>query len=432
MKETLNAYLPKPTTRVALYAALLSFLTYASVYAFRKPFTVGTFEQEGHVFGIPYKDALVIAQALGYMISKFYGIRFIAELGKFGRGNLIILLVTISWIALLLFGITPAPWNIVFLFLNGFPLGIIWGILFSYIEGRKATDFIGAALAVSFIFSSGFVKTVAKWLWITFPISEKWIPFATGALFIIPLICFVKLLEKIPPPSEEDRLLRVERSPMNKEERKVFFGKYAAGLVLLIFVYIVLTIFRDIRDNFAADIWKTLGYGSLPSVFSKTEIPITLMVLVLMGSMMLIKNNTRAFILTHYLIIVGFLIAGISSMLFVMHLLNPIPWMTLVGLGLYMGYIPFNCLLFERLIAAFRQPGNIGFLMYLADSFGYLGSVVIIIAKTFMKNTNSWTYLYSNGVIIFSVIGICATIAALIYFKKKLNLIPKNQQYAVN
>ena len=182
MKETLNAYLPKPTTRVALYAALLSFLTYASVYAFRKPFTVGTFEQEPHVFGIPYKDALVIAQALGYMISKFYGIRFIAELGKFGRGNLIILLVTISWIALLLFGITPAPWNIVFLFLNGFPLGIIWGILFSYIEGRKATDFIGAALAVSFIFSSGFVKTVAKWLWITFPISEKWIPFATGAV----------------------------------------------------------------------------------------------------------------------------------------------------------------------------------------------------------------------------------------------------------
>ncbi|MCX6263224.1 MAG: DUF5690 family protein [Bacteroidetes bacterium] len=432
MKETLNAYLPKPATRVALYAALLSFLTYASVYAFRKPFTVGTFEQEDRVFGIPYKDALVIAQALGYMISKFYGIRFIAELGKFGRGNLIILLVTISWIALLLFGITPAPWNIVFLFLNGFPLGIIWGILFSYIEGRKATDFIGAALAVSFIFSSGFVKTVAKWLWITFPISEKWIPFATGALFIIPLICFVKLLEKIPPPSEEDRLLRVERSPMNKEERKVFFGKYAAGLVLLIFVYIVLTIFRDIRDNFAADIWKTLGYGSLPSVFSKTEIPITLMVLVLMGSMMLIKNNTRAFILTHYLIIVGFLIAGISSMLFVMHLLDPIPWMTLVGLGLYMGYIPFNCLLFERLIAAFRQPGNIGFLMYLADSFGYLGSVVIIIAKTFMKNTNSWTYLYSNGVIIFSVIGICATIAALIYFKKKLNLIAKNQQYAVN
>ncbi len=432
MKETLNAYLPKPATRVALYAALLSFLTYASVYAFRKPFTVGTFEQEDRVFGIPYKDALVIAQALGYMISKFYGIRFIAELGKFGRGNLIILLVTISWIALLLFGITPAPWNIVFLFLNGFPLGIIWGILFSYIEGRKATDFIGAALAVSFIFSSGFVKTVAKWLWITFPISEKWIPFATGALFIIPLICFVKLLEKIPPPSEEDRLLRVERSPMNKEERKVFFGKYAAGLVLLIFVYIVLTIFRDIRDNFAADIWKTLGYGSLPSIFSKTEIPITLMVLVLMGSMMLIKNNTRAFIITHYLIIVGFLIAGISSMLFVMHWLNPIPWMTLVGLGLYMGYIPFNCLLFERLIAAFRQPGNIGFLMYLADSFGYLGSVVIIIAKTFMKNTNSWTYLYSNGVIIFSVIGICATIAALIYFKKKLNLIAKNQQYAVN
>ena len=72
MKETLHAYLPKPATRVALYAAILSFITYASVYAFRKPFTVGTFEQEARLFGIPYKDALVIAQAIGYMISKFY------------------------------------------------------------------------------------------------------------------------------------------------------------------------------------------------------------------------------------------------------------------------------------------------------------------------------------------------------------------------
>jgi hypothetical protein len=48
-----------------------------------------------------------------------------------------------------------------------------------------------------------------------------------------------------------------------------------------------------------------------------------------------------------------------------------------------------------------------------------------------MKNTASWPYLYSNGVIIFSIIGIGATIAALLYFKRKLSIIPQNQQYAV-
>jgi Family of unknown function (DUF5690) len=179
-------------TRVAIYAAVITFLTYASVYAFRKPFTIGTYAGMPTVFGLAYKDALVISQVVGYLLSKFYGIRFIAELKKAGRGKIILLLVGISWLAMLLFALTPAPVNIVFLFLNGFPLGIIWGIVFSYVEGRKATDFIGAALAVSFIFSSGFVKTVAKWLMVDFNVSEQWVPFITGLVFLLPLLLFVR------------------------------------------------------------------------------------------------------------------------------------------------------------------------------------------------------------------------------------------------
>ena len=142
-------------TYVAVFASIITFLTYASVYAFRKPFTVGSFRNGPHIFGMDYKDALVITQVLGYMFSKFYGIRFIAELKRVRRGKVILLLVGISWLALLLFAVVPAPFNIIFLFINGFPLGIIWGIVFSFVEGRKATDFIGASLAVSFIFSSG-------------------------------------------------------------------------------------------------------------------------------------------------------------------------------------------------------------------------------------------------------------------------------------
>ena len=153
---------------IALFASVITFLTYASVYAFRKPFTVGSFSNAPHIFGMAYKDALVIIQVLGYMLSKFYGIKFIAELKHVGRGKIILLLVGISWLSLLFFAIVPAPFNIIFLFTNGFPLGIIWGIIFSFVEGRKATDFIGASLAVSFIFSSGMVKSVAKFLQVTF------------------------------------------------------------------------------------------------------------------------------------------------------------------------------------------------------------------------------------------------------------------------
>ena len=181
---------------VALYAAIITFLTYATVYGFRKGFTVCTFDGLSYA-GIGYKTWLVVSQVLGYACSKFYGIRFISELKKIGRGKLILSLTGISWLALLLFAIVPAPYNIVLMFINGFPLGMIWGVVFSYVEGRSATDFIGAALSVSFIFSSGFVKSVAETLRINFSLSEWWVPFATGLAFAIPLVFFSYLLEKI-------------------------------------------------------------------------------------------------------------------------------------------------------------------------------------------------------------------------------------------
>ena len=406
-------------TYVAIFASIITFLTYASVYAFRKPFTVGSFSKAPLIFGMGYKDALVITQVIAYMFSKFYGIKFIAELKKFGRGKLILLLIGISWIALLFFAITPAPYNIIFLFINGFPLGIIWGIVFSFVEGRRATDFIGASLAVSFIFSSGFVKSVAKYLQVDFHVTDWWLPFITGLVFILPLLLFVFLLERIPAPSEEDIENRIVRLPMDKMERKKFFNEFKYGLVLLVILYVFLTVFRDIRDNFAADIWKELGFGNEPSVFTATEIPITIIVLIMIGSMIIIRNNKRALVITHIIIVAGFLLAGISSWMFINHLLSPFLWMTLVGLGLYMGYIPFNCILFERLIATFRHGGNVGFLIYIADSFGYLGSVLVIISKSVYSNKLPWATLYSNGVMYLSIVGVAGTLMALRYFNRK-------------
>jgi hypothetical protein len=256
-----------------------------------------------------------------------------------------------------------------------------------------------------------------------FNVTEFWLPFVTGLVFLLPLLLFIYLLEKIPQPSSEDIAARVTRLPMTKDERLNFFKEFKTGLVLLIIIYVFLTLFRDIRDNFAADIWKELGFGSQPSVFTATEIPITIMVLVLISTMILIKDNKKAFIITHYIIISGFLIAGISSLLFVNGWLTPFNWMTLVGLGLYMGYIPFNCILFDRMIATFKHAGNVGFFMYVADSFGYLASVGVILTKTVFNARLSWTNVYSHGVIFFSVFGIIGAVMALVYFNKKYSLL---------
>lgn len=403
--------------QVSLYAAVVVFLAYTMIFGFRKSFTVATFEGL-QVWGYSYKTILVISQVLGYMLAKFYGVKYIAELKRQGRGKIILMLTGIAWLSWLFFAIVPAPYNIVFLFINGFPLGMLWGVVFSYVEGRRSTDFIGATLAVSFIFASGFVKSAGGWLMLKFGITEFWVPFYTGLLFAVPLLVFVYLMEKIPPPDDADIADRMSRNPMSAQERAQFVKTFLPGLLACILIYSFATIFRDIRDNFGAEMWIEMGYINQPAIFSKTETPITLIILALIGSMVFLRNSFQALIITHSFIAFGFLLAGLSTLLFINQQLSPILWMTTVGLGLYMVYIPFNAVFFERLIATFRYSGNVGFLIYMADSFGYVGSVGVLFSKEIFKVKLNWVNFFANSVMGLSVIGVFLTLFSVLYFSK--------------
>lgn len=57
--------------------------------------------------------------------------------------------------------------------------------------------------------------------------------------------------------------------------------------------------------------------------------------------------------------------------------------MVLMGLGLYLPYVAVHTTVFERILAMTRDRGNVGFLMYVADSVGYLGYVVVLLARQF-------------------------------------------------
>src|SRR5690606_8218012 len=100
--------------------------------------------------------------------------------------------------ALFCFAIIPAPYNIIFLFINGLPLGVIYGLVFSYLEGRRSTELLGAVLASSFIFASGFAQSAGKFVMEHWQVSEWWMPFTTGFLFFPILIGSTYLLNKTP------------------------------------------------------------------------------------------------------------------------------------------------------------------------------------------------------------------------------------------
>jgi hypothetical protein len=237
------------------------------MYAFRKPFSAATY----HVGDVDFKVILVISQSLGYMLSKFTGIKIISEMKEKGRGLSIVILMSIAAVSLLFFAITPYPYSAIFMFINGLPLGMIWGLVFGYIEGRRVTEFIGSMMCVSFIFSSGFVKQVGADLMADYHISEYWMPFATGMIFIVPMLFFVFLLEQIPPPGAEDIASRSVRPPMTGADRMALVRKFLPGLVALVITYVLLSIVRDLRDLFIANIWKENHYDKYKDIFTSTE-----------------------------------------------------------------------------------------------------------------------------------------------------------------
>ena len=353
------------------------------------------------------------------MASKFYGIKFIAELKRIGRGKLILLLVGISWIAWLLFAIVPAPYNFWALALNGFPLGLLWGVVFSYVEGRRTTDFISAALAVSFIFGSGVAKSTALWVMDVWKVNEYWMPFVVGLIFFIPLLLFVFLMEKIPAPDERDVALRTVRVPMDLQKRNAFIKQFLPGLIALVVIYIFVTVLREVRDNYMADMWRESRAVFESDVFVKTETIISLVILVMISSMIAIRNNFRVLLITHGIMVGGFVLSAIATLFFIEGSISMFSWTTAVGLGLYMVYIPFNSLLFDRLLAAFRFAGTVGFLIYIADSFGYLASVAVLISKSIFKLQMHWLPFYESLVLTMAVVGIAGSIFSVMYFAAK-------------
>ncbi|MBL7855975.1 MAG: hypothetical protein JNL17_16365 [Cyclobacteriaceae bacterium] len=408
----------------SLFTAGVAFCLYTCIFALRKAFGVATYEglEWG---GASFKVWMVIFQMLGYMLSKFIGIKVVSELGAHSRAKGILLMVSIATISWLFFAVTPAPYSLIFLFFNGLPLGMVWGMVFGYLEGRKFTEVLGASLSVSFIFSAGFAKTIGGLTMKYWGTSEFWMPLVTALLFFGPLLLFLYLLNQVPPPTAEDEALRTRRQPMTGAERMKFTLTFLPGLVLLVLTYTLLTAYRDFRDNFSAEIWESLGYGQSPEIFVLTESIVALVVLVVIGSLMVIRDNFKAMMINHLIVLIGLVLVGMGTFAFQRGWIDPKTWMIAVGMGLYFGYIQFNSIFFDRLIATFRIVSTVGFLIYLADSVGYVGSMGVVLFKEFGSELNWLDFFMSAGYVV-SVVGTLLMLISLAYFNWKYRGWPKN------
>ncbi len=418
----LNNQLNRSRLFFIAWSIVAAFGAYFCMYAFRKPFNAGTY-QGYFLFGMDYKAILIIAQVFGYMISKFIGIKIISELKPKNRQRLIIGLIIFAEISLLFFGLIRPPYNFVFLFLNGLPLGMVWGIVFSYLEGRRFTEVLAMGLSISLIVSSGFLKTVYFTIHEWFPaLSEFWLPSVIGLFFLPIFLFFVWMLSVIPDPTEADKLLRAERLPMTSSDKRVVLRELGWGILCVVIVYTLLTTMRDFRDNFSVEIWNEIQPSWDKTVFSKTEAISGIVVLVCVGCLSLIRNNIKGFWATQWLITFGVLLCGGSTLLFQLHILQPFWWMLLTGLGLFLAYVPIQVAVFERIIALFKVTANAGFFVYICDSIGYLGSVALVLYKEFFMKDTSWAKVLMNFSYLVTLICIVLLVIIVLFFNRKLGV----------
>lgn len=414
----LQKALQRSNTLFIAWAVIASFGAYFCMYAFRKPFNAGLYQ--GLELGdVSYKAVLIIAQVAGYTLSKFAGIKVISELKHSSRIKLIISLILVAEIALLFFGLVPYPYNFIFLFINGLPLGMVYGVVFSFLEGRRFTEMLAMGLNISVVVASGILKTTYIELHTMLPgISEFWMPVFMGALFL-PFFCFfVWMLSVIPEPTPEDILLRTERKPMTKEDKRVVMVQFGFPIVCLVIFYATLVVLRDFRDNFTIEIWNEIDANWGSSVFTTTEMITGVVVLVIIGSLAFVRDNVKGFRLTNLILFASVTLLGVGTFLFQKGAINGFYWMLMVGLGTFLAYTVLQTVIFERLIALFRMKANAGFFVYICESIGYLGSVALLLYKEFFMKELSWSKVLMQFTYIQFFLGLLLLAFANIYLEK--------------
>ena len=358
-----------------LWAGGAALLSYSLVYALRKPFTAATFD------GL---EALVS--------------------------------IAVAELSLVAFGLLPAPYNMFAMFFNGLSLGCMWGVIFSFIEGRRTTDILASLLGISIVISSGTAKSIGLFVMNTLNVSEFWMPALIGA-FALPLLALLGYsLTRLPQPTEQDIEQKSHRVTLNGRQRKELFIDFMPFLILLFVANLMLVVLRDIKEDFLVKIIDMSGHSSW--MFAQVDTVVTLIILALFGAMVFVRSNIKVLV-----VLLGLVVMGTATMSFVSFnydslQLDAITWLFVQSLCLYVAYLCFQSIFFDRFIACFKIKGNVGFFIVTIDFIGYTGTVLVLMFKEF-AHTEIYNLLSGYVGLICTVAFTCSMIYLIQRYKKE-------------
>jgi hypothetical protein len=132
-----------------------------------------------------------------------------------------------------------------------------------------------------------------------------------------------------------------------------------------------------------------------------------------------IRGNRQALLTAFVIMTGGLLLLGGGTFAFSTGLIGGFGWMTLTGLGSYLAYVPFNAMLFERIMAATRATGTAVFAIYIADSVGYTGSVGAQLFKDLARHGSTRLAFFQGFTWLLCIVGSICLAAAAVYFLRR-------------
>ncbi len=420
---------PMPDWIFVLWAGGTALLSYSLVYALRKPFTAAEFEGL-QVFGMDYKIVVSIIQLLGYVSAKLLGIKYISELRPEGRLKFIIGSAALSEISLIAFGLLPMPYNIMALYFNGLSLGCMWGVIFSFLEGRRTTDILASIMGVSMALSSGVAKSLGLYTLNVLHVSEFWMPALIGAI-AFPLLCFTGwMMTRFPQPTAADIASRSVRVTLNGHQRWALFRRFMPLLIMLFAANLLLTVQRDIKEDFIVCIIDVSTVSSW--AFAQIDSIATLVLLATFALLSTTYDHLKVLCILLVLSTCGMGTLAFLGANFEQVGLPTTIWLFLQSLCLDMAYLSFQTIFFERFIACFKIKGNVGFFIITIDFVGYFGTLALLLFKEFYASHIDWASFYNSMSLYIGIVCCLAFIGSLVYMiqvrKRKEGPLPEKAE----
>lgn len=367
----------------AITLGISAFGFYSSIYFIKV--CVFAARWSGHTwFDMDYKTALAIAQSTGYLVGKLPAALLTPKLGQTQLLWGVLVVVWCAGILVLALGVLPSAFGPPCLFLASACLASAWSLMMRFIEGRALTDAIVAVVSLSWIGVSGVVKTVGVQLVLS-GLPERAMVVACACFGLVSGTSFALAMASRPPPSALDERVRGARRAMRSIRREglLLLSRHGPGIALTTCAYMLCGTLRVYRDFFMPELFAEAGLQGHPASFALSEGCIALLVIVTVGSFARIGDNRLAYNVILVTATCGVLLVLAATLAWRHGVLGGLGWITAVGAGVFLMYMPIGCSFYDRLLGAACEQLTTTLLSVIQDASTTAGAAALLLYKEY-------------------------------------------------